>query len=509
MSAFRRFSAILLLSIVYISACKAGTTPPTPITTLDAEQGGKISYGTVAGATTQAAAMSKILIGMQNTCGERPQIGKVFQFKGTKTVGVFFTVTDHSKANKKVAGLVMSAASGPHQVEAALISNDASRIGKTVNPMLQQLFSVWHPDGQAAASGASAGGQSASTGNGHSASSVRLHTVTASDNSASIGIADGWQLDPHSASSTMVLNGPNGEQAVYTARLPAVDPNNPQQVQAVRYGIYRGGGTILYPYHQDLGRAYPELLQAWRRANNKPPAKLQVDKIEPIKGAPNCVLVTGHIDVDGQGMKKLIDDICQSQLSQSGVYTVTRTYNIMTDTQSEREQNTVMAMYQSVKVNMQVINQQMQQQLQQKQQSDQQWRAFGQQQSDRIRAQGEAAQRDFANRQAINDAQHAGYWEQQHNNDVQHANWSATQNSSAAPYSNSNDGQLDTARNNQGFNNYILDQTVVQGNDLDGTGAVGHATVWNTTAEALVKYDPKRFEIVDNPNYWEGTDFRR
>jgi hypothetical protein len=44
---------------------------------------------------------------------------------------------------------------------------------------------------------------------------------------------------------------------------------------------------------------------------------------------------------------------------------------------------------------------------------------------------------------------------------------------------------------------------------LDGSGAVGHATVWNTTAEALVKYDPNRFEIVDNPNYWEGTDFRR
>ena len=185
MIAWKRFSAILSLFIVFISACKAGTPPPTPITTLDAAQGGKISYGTVAGATTQAAAMSKVLISMQNTCGEKPQIGKVFQFKGTKTVGVFFTVTDHSKGNKKLAGLVMSAASGPRQVEAALLSNDASRFGKTVNPMLQQLLSVWQPGGQSAASGSSAG-------NGYSASSARLHTVTSSDNSASIGIADGW-----------------------------------------------------------------------------------------------------------------------------------------------------------------------------------------------------------------------------------------------------------------------------------------------------------------------------
>jgi hypothetical protein len=375
--------------------------------------------------------------------------------------------------------------------------------------MPEQLLSVWHPGGQAAASGSAPGAQSASGGNGHSASAVKLHTVTASDNSISIGIADGWQLDPQSASGTMSLFGPNGEKVVYSAMKPAVDPYNPQQVSAVRYGIYKGTGTMLYPYHPDLGKAYPELLQAWRRANNVPPAKLQVDKIEPIKGTSNCVLVTGHIDADGQGMKKLIDDICEWPPAQWGAYTVTRTFNIMTDAQSEREQSTVMAMYMSARVNQQVMNQQMQQKLQQKQQSDQQWRAWGQQQSDRIRAQGEAAQRDFANRQAMNDAQHAGYWEQQHNNDVQHANWSASQNSNAAQYSNSNDGQLDTARNNQGFNNYILDQTVVQGNDIDGSGAVGHATVWNTTAEALVKLDPNRFEIVDNPNYWEGTDFRR
>jgi hypothetical protein len=509
MSALRRFSVLLSLFIVCISACKAGTPPPTPITTLDAAQGGKISYGTVTGATTQAAAMSKILIGMQNTCGERPQIGKVFQFKGTKTVGVFFTVTDHSKGNKKVAGLVLSAASGPKQVEAALLSNDASLIGKTVNPMLQQLFGVWHPGGQAAASSSSAGAQSASAGNGHSGPAAHLHTVTASDNSASIGLADGWQLDPHSASGTMSLIGPNGEMAVYSANKPAVDPNNPQQVQAVRYGIYKGTGTMLYPYHPDLGKAYPELLQAWRRANNASPVKLQVDNIEPLKGAGNCVLVTGHIDADGQGMKKLIDDICQSQPSQWGSYTITRTFNIMTDAQSEREQNTVMVMYQSAKVNQQVINQQMQQKLAQKQQSDQQWRAFGQQQSDRIRAQGQAAQQNFADRQAANDAQHAGYWDQQHNNEVQHAKWSNSQESNTVPYSNSSDGQDTQARNNQGFDNYILDQTVVQDNNMYNNGTIGHGTLWNSTADALVKADPDRFEYVDKPNYWEGTDFHR
>ena len=252
---------------------------------------------------------------------------------------------------------------------------------------------------------------------------------------------------------------------------------------------------MLYPYHPDLGKAYPELLQAWRRANNLPPAQLQVDKIQPLKGAGNCVLVTGHIDADGQGMKKLIDDICQTPPAQWGAYTITRNFNIMTDAQSEREQDTVMAMLMSVKVNQQVMNQQMQQKLAQKQQSDQQWRAWGQQQSDRIRAQGEAAQKNFADRQAANDAQHAGYWAQQNNNSVQHAQWNADQDAQA--------------RNNQGFSNYLLDQTVVQDNNMYGNGTVGHGTLWNSTADALIKADPNRFEYVDKPNFWQGTDYHQ
>jgi hypothetical protein len=491
--AWVRISALLSLVFVCFCACKTGTqaqvTPPTPLTHLDAPQGGKIVYGTVDGATTQAAAMSKILRSVHDNCGERPQIGKVFQFKGTNTVGVFFTVTNHPGGNKQVAGLVLSAASGPRQVEAALVSDDASRFGKTVNPMMRQLFSVWRPGGQAA-SGANTEAKSSSAG---FASSGRLHTVIASDNSASMDIPDGWQLDPNSAGGAMSVIGPNGEKVVWDAMRPAVDPYNQQQTQAVRYGIYRGTGTILYPYHPDLGRAYPDLLQAWRRAINLPPAKLQVDTVEPIQGASNCVLVTGHIDPDGQGMKKLIDDVCQSPPAQWGAYTITRNFNIMTDAQSEREQSLVMAMFRSARVNQQVMNQQMQQKLAQKQQSDQQWRAWGQQQSDRIRAQAQAAQASIAARQAANDAQHANYWAQQDNNAAQHEAWNA--------------GQDANARNGQGFSNYLLDQTVVQDNNMYNNGTVGHGTVWNSTADALVKADPNRFETVNNSNFWQGVDY--
>jgi hypothetical protein len=63
------------------------------------------------------------------------------------------------------------------------------------------------------------------------------------------------------------------------------------------------------------------------------------------------------------------------------------------------------------------------------------------------------------------------------------------------------------SRNGQGFSNYLLDQTVVQDNNMYNNGTVGHGTVWNSTAEALVKADPNRFEMVQTPDYWKGVDY--
>jgi len=81
--------------------------------------------------------------------------------------------------------------------------------------------------------------------------------------------------------------------------------------------------------------------------------------------------------------------------------------------------------------------------------------------------------------EAANDAQHAGYRSQQNTN----------------------------AQNSAGFSNYLLDQSVVQNNNVNGTGAVGHATVWNSTANAMVQANPNKYEIVNTPNYWQGVDY--
>jgi hypothetical protein len=509
MSASKRFSAILSLFIVCISACKAGTPPPTPLTHLTAPQGGKIVYGTVDGATTQPQAMSKILDIVKNNCGEKPQIGKVFQFKGTKTVGVFFSVTNHPGGNKKVAGLVLSAASGPHQVEAALLSDDAQRFGKTVNPMIQQLFSVWHPDSQAAASGSAPGARSTPSGNGHPVSSARLHTVSAPDNSASIGIPDGWTLQPNSGGhGAIVVKGPNGEQLGIELQKGAIDPTHPFRARSDAQGQLEGppGTVVIYPYRGDPAREFEAIFQAWRRSNGKGPVKLQGLKTQILPNNPHpendiCATADGQVDLqDGTGMQKLYAMLCvfndQATRRQWGNYVITfSVLSFFPTTVAEKQNALVSAIANTYKQNDQVMQQQGNQMMAQKQQSDQQWREWGQQGADRIRAQSQAMQKSNAERQA-------GY-------DRQNADFRARLNSNTTQNTNSYDAEDARAKNYQDFDNYILDQTIVQDNNMYNDGTIGHGTVSNSLADALVKADPNRFEYVTQPNYWEGTDYHK
>jgi hypothetical protein len=482
MPGLRPFFVLFTLSVVCISACKANTPPPpTPATLLNAAQGGQISFGTVPGATTQAQAMSRMLINIQKTCGEKPQIGRVFQFKGTDTVGVFFSVTDHTKGNKKLAGMVLSALSGPRQVDAAQLSNDAQRIGKSVNPMLQQLFDAWHPGGQAAASPSAfndqpASGGSAHPASGHNASAARLHRVSTSDNAASIGIPDDWRLDTQSGGGAVRVFGPKGEMILVNGHMNAIDPTNPRLPSFMRSQA-QNPSTFVYPYRGNLMKNLPNMLQAWGRASGNPPSQVQVDTSKPVEAGPGQECVQSEGSMNLKGNKTHFNAKMCANTSQDGSYIVWLDLGLLPADLLDQEHQTMAAIYNSVNLNQQVIGQQTQAGL------------------DRIHQIGAQAAADRATRNAAYDAQHAGYWAQQNNNDVQHSNWSA--------------GQDATARNNQGFSNYLLDQTVVQGNDIDGSGAVGHATAWNSTADALVKYDPNRFEIVDTPNYWQGTDYHQ
>ena len=135
--------AELLLGLLAVSAYSA--LAQSPLKTVKSPEGGRIMYGAVDGVNSQAGGMASVLRAVHTGCGERPQIGRVFKFSGTDTVGVFFSVVNHPAGNVKVAGLVMAATNPSRKVEAALLSDQASRFSQTVNPMLKELLSQWSP----------------------------------------------------------------------------------------------------------------------------------------------------------------------------------------------------------------------------------------------------------------------------------------------------------------------------------------------------------------------------
>ncbi len=268
MGNYKRFSFSLVLGLFLVAMGSHPVGAQTPLKTINNPQGGKVVYGLVDGATTPAMAMARVLRIVQNNCGDKPQVGRVFRVRGSNSDAVFFTVTNHPGGNVPLAGMVIASQTGPKAVEAALVSDAAARFGSTMNPLLTQLFGVWHPGGAGQASGPATGG--------HSALAGKLHMVSAPDNSVSIGAPEGWTVDPGSGHGTIITKGPQGEVVAFGMMRNAVDSSSQWQQNFWRMGGKPIPGTILYPYHGNLTRAFPDLVQAWRRAGGLGPAKLQI-----------------------------------------------------------------------------------------------------------------------------------------------------------------------------------------------------------------------------------------
>jgi hypothetical protein len=488
MITLRQYSVFFSLSILALCACRASTQAPapTPLTTITAPQGGRIVYGAVAGATTQSAVLTSLLARVHNLCGEKPQIGRVFQFTGTSSVGVFFTVTDHPEGNIPLAGMVIARSTGPNQVDGAMIYDVASRFGQTVNPMLQQLSGVWQQGGQAAASGAgvapAAGGSTpvaspTPAAGATPASSVPLHPVTAPDNSASLSVPNGWTVDPQSSHGAIIVRGPNGEQVGLEMNRGGIDPTNPFRARNDAHGQLEGPGTVVYAFRGDLTKEFVPVFQAWRMAGGQGPAKIQVDKIQemPEPQGVHGVMASGQMDPDGKGMQFFSDLMTVTDPTRDyGTYSVTLSHALLPLAIADKEKPIVNSIIKTYQPNMQVVNAENAKLLQQKQQSDQQTLAAAQTRVNQIKQIGAQATARMNSTEASNSAEQAS--------------WNA--------------GQTANAQNGQGFSNYLLDQSVVQNNY---TGA--HATTWNSAAEGLVKADPNKYSYVNTPNYIPGTDY--
>ncbi len=462
---------------------QAGASNPAPLTILTTTPGGIIEYGRVDGATSLAAAMGRVLSEVHQACGEKPSVGQVFRVKGTDSAGVFFTIVNRAQGNRQMAGIVIAAQTGPNQFEAGLVADSADRFAQTINPMQQQLFAAWHPGGTPSASTTAGGAGSAPTQGSASPSPIPLQRVSAPDNSVSLSVPAGWTVAPNSGRGAIIVKGPNGEQVGLGMNRGGIDPTNPFQARMAQghYSVIPPG-TVVYAFRGDVAREFTNLIQAWRRAGGQGPAPIQIDSIQSMPTNPgnHCAQAAGQMDPDGRGMQAFSSSICASDPTPDyGSYSVMVNHALFPLAVADEDKDVLSAILKTYQPNMQVINQENAALLRQKQQSDQRTLAWGQQYVDQIHQIGQQATARMNATEAANDAQHAGYWAQQNTN----------------------------ARNSAGFSNYLLDQSVVQNNNVGGTGAVGHATLWNSTANAYVKANPNKYEIVNTPNYWKGVDY--
>ncbi len=486
----KRFSGLVVLSLFLLAACHGATpqqnmisgamisganTPQPALQIVRGQQGGGLAYTAVAGASNQAGGLTFILRTVHNDCGEQPKIGQPFQFSGTQMVGMFFTVVNHSQGNEQLAGLALATLSGPNQVQAGLVFDDASRIGSTVNPLLAQLLSMWRPTGPAVTSGS--GGTTAAPAGGHPAApAAQLHTVTTQDRTASVGIPNGWTMFP-SSEGLILLTGPKGEHIILNQFLNAWDPTAPggiyQQIKQ-RPMMQLPKNTVFYPFNVDMAKSFADVWQAILKGEGQPPQPMQIASAQNLStsNGVKCAHAIGQLNPGSSlnpagGMQAFNMTVCADP-GQAGQFAYHIFEGLLPNSIAAQESATELAIMKSFQVDQalldRIVNAKMAPILKQEQQNYNQM------------------EQSLINRS------------EQIVNQIHQVGQQATQRM--------NETEDNYARNDQGFDNYLLDQSVVQNN---ATG--GHSTQWNSTANQMVRANPGKYSIVSTPNYIRGTDY--
>jgi len=218
--------------------------------------------------------------------------------------------------------------------------------------------------------------------------------------------------------------------------------------------------AMFYAYRGNLVQEFTPFLQAWLTSTGEKSAQLKVQNAQAMPGSQTvqCASASGQLTPSGGGAVAISADICSQSPNQYGYYTVVVSIALIPVSLGNSDQNVVKAMVASYQENQQVIQQEYQQAQQMKQAQDKKDLAIAQAVVNNIHQQGAAAE---AQMNATEDAE---------------------------------------AKSDAGFDNYILDQSVVS---KGGT----HTTMWNTEANAVVATNPNKYQIVDSPNYWKGVDY--
>ena len=436
------------------------------LTTINPSGGGKIMYGLVPGQSTEAGAMGYILKNLHQSIGDKPQVGKLFDVKGTDSVATFFNITRHDQGPGKpalaVSGLLIATKVSTNNVQAALVSDDASRFSKTLPGMMKTLMTQWHPLAGAEAAGPTGGG------GGAEGPAAQLRTVTTQDQSASIGLPQGWQMG-QGGQGTIFASGPNGENISLDLTFSATDPNNPA-AQRTRQIVAQGGlrntvyaNAFYYPYGADPGKTLVDMVHHLEQKAGMQPADFRITSESPAQLMPNarCFHIEGTADFhNGKGTNELNNIYCIGPEGRAGGWGSYIFGYTAPEAVAEKERATLGAIVQSFHMNQRVVNQQA------------------------AAIAGPSIVQSMRIGQIVNARVQAAHQAE------------AIQNSSVYQHWDSMD------KRSQDFENYQLGYAVVA-----DTGNNAHGTLWADDAAALVKSNPNQFEYVSAPNYWKGIDY--
>jgi hypothetical protein len=451
-----RFTQKLGVALLCVAAFLASARgADNSLKTIDYPGGGQIIYGPLPDQSSLKDALVMMLKNIHGHFGERPEIGKLFQTHGSDSIATFFTVTAKNQGGKHIAGLLIVAMPSGSKAAAGLIYDDAERFSKTLNPMMKKLNDVWHVDttpGSGAASPAKA------------APVAELHQTAFPDNSGSIGLPAGWKI-VDGRRGAVIVSGPNGEIERLSEVRTFLDPSTPQGQRRIQFETQNGRRPLpeqltVYPYGRDLVEAFRAYLQQAGQRGHMATPTFTVTSTTSVPPGPNSLgglTILADLDLhDGTGMRAALFQLfLMKRIDPSGWSFIATAISVPKKFVQE-EWPTMLAVANSMKQNGAVIQAQTQQTI------------------DQIHAVGAAAKQQADSAHAANDA---------HNASVQ-THWD----------------NMDRA--SKSFQEYTLDQAVIVDTH---TGA--HATGWNQAADALVKADPNRYQIVQKQDLLKGVDY--
>jgi hypothetical protein len=446
-------SAAAAVAAATLAPSTAAGQPAGGLKTIDAPGGGQVVYGPIQGETSMPRAMASLLRSVHAHFGDRPQLGKFFQSRGSESVAAFFSLTAKKQDGRQITGLAIVSMRGGAAPSGAVLYDQADRFARSEPQLMARLTEAWQKGGprQPAREPPAAEPQGPAQ---------PLHTAAVPDGSATIGLPAGWRIIGGGGGSLHAA-GPHGE-AVHLGVINQniYDPRNPRAQGMIQY-LSKGRTPFdVCPYGDDLVNSFLCVSKQNRARQGQPAPTLRVINRVDLPANQYEVrveMVSAEMDFH-DGKEPVTSNIRMGamRMGPAGGWALTVSAETVPKHLADEEWPTIKAMVASYRQNGQVIAGQTAQVI------------AG------IHARAAANAKLAEARSAANDAHNAAV----------DAQWD------------------DQARQNKVFENYTLDRTVIQDNEQNARGAVGYAA-----ADSLVKSDPGRFQYVPNQNLLRGVDY--